>query len=76
MRPDFTRQRRLDIVGQGGRLSRIAIARLGDINEGRLIVHGLLAQALADEKSDASVLGLDAALHAALRARAPQSAAS
>ncbi|MEJ0022070.1 MAG: hypothetical protein WDN76_00465 [Alphaproteobacteria bacterium] len=61
MRPDFNRQRRLDIVGQRQRLARIAIARVGDVSEGKLIVHGLLADALADENLDSSVPGLDAA---------------
>ncbi len=76
MRPDFNRQRRLDIVGQRQRLARIAIARVGDVSEGKLIVHGLLADALADENLDSSVPGLDAALSAAIKARAALSAAS
>ena len=69
MKFDIPRQRRLDILGQTNRLNRIAAAQIGDVNEGRLIVHGVLARALDDDKLASTVQGLDAALQLALQAR-------
>ena len=69
MRFDPVHQRKLDILGQSDRLSRVAIAKIGDVNEGRLIVHHVLTRALADSQIQSTIQGLDAALQSALAAR-------
>lgn len=53
-------QRVLSAVSQGDKLNTCAAARTGDLNESHLLVHGVMARAMAADAS--SDLDLDLAL--------------
>lgn len=66
MKANPARERALSIIGQGARLNRLAYARVGDVNEGNMLVHGVIARALDDDRLPSTVQGLDAALAQAI----------
>jgi uncharacterized protein (DUF2267 family) len=74
MKAELYRKRSLGIVSQGDRLNKMALAHTQDINEGRLMVHGVLSRALHDRASPDAAAALEGALHKALGARPPHGA--
>ena len=71
LKPNPTTTRALSILSQAPRLNRLAFARTGDANQGNLLVHGVIARALDDERLPSTVQALDAALAAAIALGGP-----
>jgi len=76
MKAEFYRKRSLGIVAQGDRLNKMALAHTQDINESRLLVHGVLARAHNDRTSPDAAAALECALNKALRSSAAECAAA
>ena len=65
-----TAQWRLDVVAHGDRLADAAMEETGDINEARLLVHGVISRAMSGAEGPISRRELDTDMGRALRKRA------
>lgn len=65
-----TTQWRLDVIAQGDRLTDAAMEQTSDMNEARLLVHGVIARAITDMGGPISRRALDTDMGRALRKRA------
>ena len=65
-----TTQWRLDVIAQGDRLTGAAMEETADMNEARLLVHGVVSRAMTDIEGPVSRGELDTDMGRALRKRA------
>jgi hypothetical protein len=65
-----TTQWRLDVLSHADRLTDAALEETSDMNEARLLVHGVMTRALADISGPRSRRALDTDMGRALRRRA------
>ena len=63
-------QWRLDVIAQGDRLTDAAMEETSDMNEAKLLVHGVVSRAITGIESAVSDGKLDADMGRALRKRA------